>query len=254
MNIGEDSNTVLEHIRRVRITGLSLLLLLPFAITIILIVMFFILNSRLAEMEQTVKIVNIERILMQSKNYRGAIEEYKQIEGGDRSAPVQARLGSLLYSVDPEANMKLAEDHLEKAKKIDAKALEAYRTLTYIYVMSNRGRDAIREGAKALQINKFDAVTYNNLAWLHATSKEEGIYNLKLAEDYAKKAVELTLENSPAYLDTLVEAYYRSGDTDKRNLAQTYLRRAITIVPRDDLEYYMVRFKKLFPKETPPPR
>ena len=52
----------------------------------------------------------------------------------------------------------------------------------------------------------------NNLAWLLATNKEQGLFQPQKALSLARKAV--TLKPDPMILDTLAEAYLANGRPD----------------------------------------
>jgi len=58
-----------------------------------------------------------------------------------------------------------------------------------------------------------DPELLNAAAWLAATSTNETARNPQKAVEWAKKAVEATKEKHAAYLSTLAEAYYASGQT-----------------------------------------
>jgi len=86
--------------------------------------------------------------------------------------------------------------------------------LTYVYVSTGREEEALGAGEKALALNPLDAQTYNNLAWIYATTSNKELRDLKRAEEYALKAVELTQDTHGAnldYIDTLVEVYLKRG-------------------------------------------
>ena len=79
----------------------------------------------------------------------------------------------------------------------------------------------------------------NGIAWRYATSEDPIIRNPQKALEYAKKAVELTPQPVPAYLDTLAEAYYVNGQFDN---AIEIEKKAISLRP--DHEFLKEQLKK----------
>jgi hypothetical protein len=70
---------------------------LPFVMTAILVVMFFVLNKRLSEVELGTKLVTIERYLSADENYAAAIDQYEELAKNNPSAPILTRLGMLYF-------------------------------------------------------------------------------------------------------------------------------------------------------------
>jgi len=227
------------------------LLAIPFVITAILAAMFISLNTRIADVEVAMKIVTIERYLLTDKNYRGAVDEYETIARTYTSAPIFARLGLLYFQLDPKNNKEIAIQKLTSAKNVDPAYWETYRNLAFIYTSNEQAKEAIDAGKKALALNKNDANTYNNLAWVYATSKEPEFRNMVLAQEYAEKAVALTKDKQPHFLDTLAQVHFEKGGESSQAQALIYLRKAIAISPRPDRQIFKARFTTLFPSEKP---
>jgi tetratricopeptide (TPR) repeat protein len=127
---------------------------------------------------------------------------------------------------------------------------EVYRNLTYISVQTAEPKNAIEAGEQALKLNKYDSATYNNLAWVYATSEDQTLRNLERAEDYSNKAAALTKEHDPEILDTLAEVDFRRGGQANRELALRHLRQAIVLAP-NGVTKYKDHLKVLFPDEKP---
>jgi tetratricopeptide (TPR) repeat protein len=221
------------------------LFVLPFAITAVTVAMFFVLSKRLNDVEVGTKLVTIERYFATDHNYRAAIDQYETLAKSYSSAPILTRLGTLYFMFDKEKNTDIAIQKLEMAKRVDPGYPEIYRSLTFIYLSTAQLRQAIETGQKALELNADDAGTYNNLAWLHATAKEPFL-DLKLALDYARKAVALTGDKQPDFLDTLAQVYYNLGDRDN---ALASFRRA-KAAALGDMQNLQGHFKQLFPEDT----
>jgi tetratricopeptide (TPR) repeat protein len=188
--------------------------------------------------------VTIERYVGVDKNYPSAIDQYEQLARNDRRASILARLGMLYFL---EGNETVALEKLSQATSADPESWEAYRNLTFIHLASNRAKDAIETGQKALELNKNDANTYNNLAWIYATSQEFG--NLRQAQEYAEKAVTLTKGRQSNFLDTLAEVYFRQGDLEH---ARASLRKAKAVAddPKGERQKIEAHFGRLFPNDT----
>ncbi len=227
------------------------LLMLPSGITVALAFLFFTLSVRIADVEIAMQIVTIERYLLVDKNYSGAIDQYEKIAETYPRAPILARLGLLYFQLDARDPKKreAAITTLTRARNVDPAYWETYRNLTYIYTLTEHPGQAIEAGKKALELNQFDANTYNNVAWVHATSKEPPFRNLARAVEYAGKAVKLTNERQPHFLDTLAEVYFQRNEPGDRGLAMKYMRQAIEISPPAELKIFYARFKSLFPNE-----
>jgi tetratricopeptide (TPR) repeat protein len=159
-------------------------------------------------------------------------------------------LGVLYFEVDRDKNKNKAIQALDKAKQLDPMYWEIYRNLTYIYVATGGEKNAIENGEQALKLNQNDAKTYNNLAWVYATSKDQTLRNLERADDYAKKANMLTGGELPEVLDTLAEVDARKGGPANMELAKSLLRKAIVLAPNGGKKY-QDHFKVLFPEEKP---
>lgn len=218
---------------------------LPFLITAVVVFMFFSLSTRVTEVEVGTKLVAIERFLADDKNHAWAIDQYERIAQTHPSAPIFARLGTLYFLLDRK-HENLALEKLEKARHLDPNYWETYRSLSFIYSAMGRPKDAVEAGQRALALNENDANTYNNLAWIHGTSSEPTFADLQRAQEYAEKAVRLTKEKQPDFLDTLAQVYFNRGDHTR---ALDCLRKAKAAAD-DDVRKIQGHFKKLFPNET----
>jgi tetratricopeptide (TPR) repeat protein len=238
--------TSVSDFERALVRRLSLVFVLPLVIAAIATVMFFVLNARLKDVEIGTKLVNVERVLLKDQNYAWAVDQYEKIAKDSKSAAIQSRLAYLLFTLDPGKNEQRALTILELSKRLDPAYSATYTWLAYIHVVRGRAADAIREGRRALDLNEFDAATYNNLAWLHATSSDPQVHDLRLARTYSEKALALTKRRQANYLDTRAEVAYREGD---RAQALQYLRKAMTLADPEDLQNLKDHLKTLFPNE-----
>jgi len=206
----------------------------------------FFITSRLTDVEVLTKRMNIDRYLEMEGNYIWAVKGYEEVARTHPSASVLARLGVLYFQADPK-NEKTAIETLDRARRLDPNNWEVYRSLTYIYTATNRPKDAIEAEQKVLALNDVDSGTYNNLAWSFATTTDENLRNLQLAETYALKAINLTRDKHAEYFDTLAQVYVAKGE---RVHAIQAFRSAIALASRQNLQTYEKHLKQYFPDES----
>jgi hypothetical protein len=73
--------------------------------------------------------------------------------------------------------------------------------------------------------------------------------DLNAALIYAKKAVSLTNERVPDYLDTLARVYIQFDDLDSKGQALKFLKKAALISPNDQKSTFIAHFREYFPDE-----
>lgn len=225
------------------------LMTVPLVITAVIVFFFFRLSARLTDVEVGEKLLATERLLLtDGQNYAWAADQYEQIAQTYQSAPVLARLGTLYFFLGRKDQ---ALEKLQMAERLDPNYWETYRSLTYIYTVGDEPKEAIEAGKKALAMNEFDANTYNNLAWTYATSNDPAFHDLQLAQKYAERAVKLTEETQPYFLDTLGEVYFLKGGADNLSAARHWIRKAIDVASNVDRPKFQDHFKELFPDEAP---
>jgi tetratricopeptide (TPR) repeat protein len=190
------------------------------------------------------KLLTIERVLSVDKNYSWAIDQYEKLAEVNPSAQILSRLGILYFLHDKKAIDK-ALQQLERAKTYDPNYWEIYRSLTYIYTQTAQTKGALSAGEQALKLNRYDANTFNNLAWLYSTSEAE-CRNFDKAERYGTDAVALTESKNAQFLDTLAEVHFRKGNLEA---SRKYLREAIDVASASELPDLVKRFKDRFPND-----
>jgi Flp pilus assembly protein TadD len=75
---------------------------------------------------------------------------------------------------------------LLEANRIDPLAWEPYRGLTFIYSTTDKPKEALETGRKAIELNPADANAYNNLAWVCSHTQDAQYHDLNAALSYAK--------------------------------------------------------------------
>jgi tetratricopeptide (TPR) repeat protein len=87
--------------------------------------------------------------------------------------------------------------------------------------MKNDGAKACPLAKKLAETKKDDAQILNELAWTILDTPDLKDRDLDVAMDIAKRAAEVSKEESSAILDTLARAYIEKGDVDKAIEYQT---------------------------------
>lgn len=236
-----DLTVQITRLQRTLASRLLLGFAVPLAVILVLAGYAYQLSSRLKEVEALERVNFIERFYRDTRNLAWAIEQYDDLLKRYRSPHVLVRLGNLYFerskpggpgSLDPD-DVELAVKTLEAANTLHVERArvelwEALALLNYIHLevaqtqtdrtrRVERERESIRTGERALALNaRSDGQTYNNLAWIYATSPHAEIRDLKKAERYAVKAVEITRWRNRDYLDTLDEVHRRMADLTKR--------------------------------------
>jgi tetratricopeptide (TPR) repeat protein len=91
--------------------------------------------------------------------------------------------------------------------------------------------EAVKDYDEALKVDPDDTGILNNLAWVLATSPDDGVRNAKRAVELATKACELTKYEKPHILSTLAAGYAESGDFET---AKKYSAKAVELGAKDE--------------------
>jgi tetratricopeptide (TPR) repeat protein len=188
---------------------LLLVFFLPVAVVAVLGVYAYRLSGRVQEIEVLERVSYVDRIYRDTHNVPWALAEYQTIAlRYPRNPRIFVRLGAL-YHEDGQDDR--AVEILERAIALKEDDWEAYSTLAYVELSRRNDAATIAAAEKAIRISHTDVQAYNNLAWTYATTKDDRLRDLPKAVAYAEKAVTLTRCRQKDYLDTLAEAYRRSG-------------------------------------------
>jgi tetratricopeptide (TPR) repeat protein len=142
--------------------------------------------------------------------------------------------------------MKEADEDFDKTLILDQRMVNAlvYRGLCREKL--GKEKAALEDYTKALQQQPNDVSIENNLAWLYATAKEEGVRDKLKALEYASKAAALSKEKNAGVLDTLARVYFINGKVIEAIEAE---KKAIGLEPnkkefKENLAFYEREKKK----------
>jgi len=146
---------------------------------------------------------------LDKKDYQSAIEQYSKAIG---RSPFEAMLyfkrGIALYK---SGKMKEAEEDFEKAIILDPRMVNAFAYRGLCREKLGKEKAALEDYTRAVQQQPDDVSNQNNLAWLYATAKDEGVRDKLKALEHASKAVALSKEKNAGVLDTLARVYFING-------------------------------------------
>lgn len=176
----------------------------------------------------------------------GALLESK---GRDKDAIALYEKAGWLDSDDIEMKIRIAKLHRSRernkvAYQILLKLLKenprSSRVLVELGVFlweTGKPKESKKVFMQVLEIDKDSAPALNRLAWFHRKDKSSLDHGIKLS----KRSLELQ-PDTPAYLDTLAELYYRNGESVK---ALPLIQRAIELDPGSRyLRLQLEKFKR----------
>jgi tetratricopeptide (TPR) repeat protein len=153
--------------------------------------------------------VSAGKTALNKKNYGAAIKHFSDaIEVSPFEALLYFNRGIAFYKSE---KMKEAVEDFDKALILDQRMVNAlvYRGLCREKL--GKERAALEDYTRALQQQPDNVSIQNNLAWLYATAKEEGVRDRLKALEHASKAAALSKEKNAGVLDTLARAYFING-------------------------------------------
>lgn len=133
---------------------------------------------------------------------------------------------------------KIVTNMLNRQLEKDPNNARLLQGLAMLYHEMEMLPEAAQIYDRMLSLNMNHAVALNNLAWLLITVDDESLRDPPRALKLAQRAVEL--DRLSIYLDTLAEAYFVSGQTDK---AIETIQEAIEVA-RGDKSYFKKQLKK----------
>jgi tetratricopeptide (TPR) repeat protein len=158
------------------------------------------------------------------KKYDEALAFLEQVvtSGNDILRVYQCRM-TLAYIYVITKRIKMAEYELKRLQNSGLESPLLYNALAYAAWAQKQNRNAIELYEKTLEIDSNNATAMNSMGYILAASGIDVMRALRLC----RRAVDFNPQ-SPAYLDSLGWAYYKSGEVVE---ARTWLRRALELAP-----------------------
>jgi tetratricopeptide (TPR) repeat protein len=144
--------------------------------------------------------------------------------GQDVMRTYQCRM-ALAYIYVITKRSKMAEFELKRLQRGGFESAQLYNTLAYAAWSQERYKNAVEFYEKALDIDEDNATAMNSMGFILADADIDIMRGLRLC----RKAVDQNPQ-SPAYLDSLGWAYFKSGELVE---ARTWLRRALDMAPNE---------------------
>ena len=147
------------------------------------------------------------------RQFDKALADYTTAIGLDKNDPDPLIHRAHAYT-EQKQHAKAIED-LEAALALAPTNAEAQTSRGWNRFLMGKFAEANREFEAVLKVEPKSAWTLNCQAWLWATCPEEKLRDGKKAEEFARKAVELSEGKEPAYRDTLAAALADQGRFDE---------------------------------------
>jgi len=158
------------------------------------------------------------------KQYEQALVYLEQvvISSSDVLRVFQCRM-ALAYIYVLTKRVRMAEYELKRLRASGLESPLLYNTLAYAAYLQKQNKNAIELYEKTLEIDSGNATAMNSMGYILADTGMDVMRALRLC----RRAVD-SRPQSPAYLDSLGWAYYKSGEVVE---ARTWLRRALELAP-----------------------
>jgi len=161
-------------------------------------------------------------IAAEQRDYPEAIRNFRKLVAkAPDDAVVLSQLG-MLYLANKQPREAIRR--FTKAIEIDADEFAARRGRSDAAISIGDHAAALADLEKALALEPDDTGILNNLAWLLATSPDDGVRNATRAIELAEKACEKTEWKAAHIISTLAAGHAEKGDFE---MAKTFSRRAV---------------------------
>ena len=164
----------------------------------------------------------------------------------------------MLAEKDRDYNTAIAD--YTQVLQIAPKSERVFYRRSAAYMAKGDYGNAIADLNQAIQINPKYEAAYNDLAWLLATSPQDGLRDGKKAVEYATQACQLSEWKSRATIDTLAAAYAETGDfenaikLENKILSMPQLPPASAANAQSRLKLYELREPYRMPQPAPSPQ
>jgi len=153
--------------------------------------------------------VNSGKEALDKKEYESAIKHYSKAIGMSPFEAMQYfNRGIALYK---SGKLKEAEEDFGKALVLDQRMVKALSYRGLCREKLGKEKAALEDYTRAVQQKPDDVSIQNNIAWLYATAKEEGVRDKLKALEHASRAAALSKEKNAGVFDTLARVYFING-------------------------------------------
>ncbi len=168
-------------------------------------------------------------IAAERENYPEAIRIFRKLVQLNRDDPVVLSQLGMLYLAAKQPREAIRR--FTKALDIDAENFPSRRGRSDAEISIGDHQAALADLEKAHALKPDDTSILNNLAWLLATSPDDGIRDADRAIELATKACEATEWKAGHIISTLAAAHAEKGDFEK---AREYSRKAVETTEASD--------------------
>jgi len=166
--------------------------------------------------------LNLAIALAQHGRKDEAITHYREaVRLNPRMAEVTLDLGTapstaesihdLAVSMAMHGKIEEAVDRFREALRLDPQRAEFHTSLALALAVQGKSQEATDHYREAIRLKPADPGPYNNLAWIRATHPDPKFRNGTEAVRLAERALELSGDRDPGFLDTLAAAYAEAG-------------------------------------------
>lgn len=146
----------------------------------------------------------------QRNDYAGAIRDFRRLVAQRGDDPVVVAQLAMLYLAAKQPREAIRR--FSRALELDADHFPSRRGRSDAAISIGDHKAALADLERAHELEPEEAGVLNNLAWLLATSPDDGIRDGKRAIELAKQACEITKWEQPHIISTLAAAYAETGD------------------------------------------
>jgi tetratricopeptide (TPR) repeat protein len=183
---------------------------------------------------------NIGLCLAHQKDLDGAIAEFRKALDINPNEPhTRIYLGTALGQ---KGDRKAATDQFEHAIQGNPKDAETQGGVAFALMQLKDEAGAIAHLKAALELQPDSPAAENNLAWLYATAENLKLQKPPEALVLARRAVETSPSQNPAFLDTLAEAQLLNGQPTEALATET---KALALDPDNpELQSRLAHFRE----------